>query len=311
MKYIFLTDSHLKSTPPVCRSDDFEDSIFYKLNQVINLADSLPNFGGIIHGGDLFDNPQASYRLVHRLHETIRSVWWYQCIGQHDVWGHNLDLSTVPIGMLEIDDAFVVLDSALDTSGVKKGILGYFLPGIEEEPVKDFIDWVQSVECGIMVVHGMIANRSLPFDYLDAKSVLDHMNPGTLMLCGDWHESFVLRDDKNHKMIVNPGPFARLTAKDYNDPVRILIIDADEEGIWTQVKQKSLKRVEFQPILTGISAKLEPMMEAFIKELSGYEETNLSLEEIKGLLARLGKDMSKEVVEMAYSYLTMEVHNES
>ena len=59
LRFLFLTDTHIRGTNPQNRKDDFLKTLFDKMTEVFDLA-KQNNVDIIIHGGDVFDRPDIS-----------------------------------------------------------------------------------------------------------------------------------------------------------------------------------------------------------------------------------------------------------
>lgn len=85
MKFIYITDVHLKGKNPSSRIDVYIDSAFNKLTEVYTVAkDSQLDF--VLIGGDLFDTSQVALSVIDRLCDLIEhfNIKTYVLWGNHD-----------------------------------------------------------------------------------------------------------------------------------------------------------------------------------------------------------------------------------
>lgn len=59
MKILYMTDTHIRGTSPRSRTDDFQQAIREKIEEVIDIAER-ERVDLVLHGGDLFDRPNLS-----------------------------------------------------------------------------------------------------------------------------------------------------------------------------------------------------------------------------------------------------------
>ncbi|HEX9063276.1 MAG TPA: metallophosphoesterase, partial [Clostridia bacterium] len=90
MKFIFLTDTHIKGSNPKSRKDNFYETLKMKFNEVGEICDRV-GADYILHGGDWFDRPDVSPAVVKDFAQIImnfkRPV--FTVAGNHDIYGHN------------------------------------------------------------------------------------------------------------------------------------------------------------------------------------------------------------------------------
>ena len=72
MRFLYVTDTHIRGTSPRSRTDDFPLAIRKKLQEVIELA-HREEVDAVLHGGDLFDRPDISPAVVREFLRALRS----------------------------------------------------------------------------------------------------------------------------------------------------------------------------------------------------------------------------------------------
>ena len=87
--FLFTSDWHLRDSVPVCRTDDFINVQWEKVEFILQYAKD--NDLIILHAGDIFDkaksSPAVEAKLIHLL-ETY-SIQFCCVAGNHDLLWHN------------------------------------------------------------------------------------------------------------------------------------------------------------------------------------------------------------------------------
>ena len=63
MRLLFLTDTHIRGTTPKNRKDNLPETLENKFKEIANIIEDY-NIDFVLHGGDLFDRPDASVSIV-------------------------------------------------------------------------------------------------------------------------------------------------------------------------------------------------------------------------------------------------------
>jgi len=184
MKFLLLSDTHLRSTCPIGRKDDFRTTQYNKWKYIINTA-ITQNVSAILQAGDLFDIPSPSLGLITEIAEHLIELkkWDIKFLtipGQHDQLMRSSDLSRTAMGVLN-----------------KVGLLSVIPDG--------------KFTTEILIVHDMIGNKPLypGHEITYAKKYLTSHPEFDLILCGDYHYPFIEKD--GNRIIVNTGCLLRLT----------------------------------------------------------------------------------------------------
>jgi hypothetical protein len=206
------------ATNPIGRLDDAMEVSLDKFSWVLGYC-SRNNYGLVI-AGDFTDSPR-SWELLSVLADMIAEsgVSIFAVYGQHDTYKHNVkERYKTILGVLESSGLVTILDeepkrifphlkskinlygTSYNRSGVKVPIPKKNIPGQN-----------------LLVIHAPIAKRALwhSHDYINAKKFLMEHKQYDLILCGDIHRRFFVRD-KSNRIIVNTGPMFRKTADEYN-----------------------------------------------------------------------------------------------
>lgn len=250
---ILTADWHLRDSHPACRTDDFWQAQWDKVEFICNLG--LEYNCPIIHAGDMFHSWKASPHLISTAIEKFKGkiVTVY---GNHDMPQHNIDLA---------------YKSGLHTL-MKAGKIhvledGYFggEPAVYTPNEVEILVWHKFVYKGEL-------HWAVPKD--EASSILRTYGKKALLLTGDNHETFTLR--RNNKVLVNPGSITRQTAAqaDHEPCVFVWYEDTNEiDDILLPYKKDVISREH----LENKEAKDE-RIEAFISRLKGEWEASVSFE---------------------------------
>jgi putative phosphoesterase len=183
----------------VCRSDEFVEAQWNKVNQVAELQ---KQFGCcVIHAGDLFDYWKPSPNL---LSETIEHLpkKFYTVFGNHDLPQHNLELAYKSgVWTLKMAEVLEIL------SGYHWGQGPEMYPLEEAEEIS-----INGVP--IAVTHQMTYKTKLPYPGCTdspARALLKRLSKRyRLIVTGHNHQTFT--ESLDGALLVNPGSLTRQTA---------------------------------------------------------------------------------------------------
>lgn len=216
---IFSADWHLRTDNPVCRTDNFEKTIWKKVEWVIDLAASkqVPVF----IAGDLSHRPTIPTGMLNRLIEKVQrddqSNWIIAVPGQHDLPYNSMKFmrrsSFYTLHMTNIicwrNDIFSYLNN-----GIR---LAVSLTPWGWEPKKK-AEMKQYDGCiKILLWHHMVVNENplWPSQNADKSSdILKQFSQFDLIITGDNHQSYskALSPVNGQKRLhINPGSIARTT----------------------------------------------------------------------------------------------------
>lgn len=218
MRLLYFTDTHLRGNTPQSRRDNLPDTLKDKLQEVIELADTL-HIDYVLHGGDFFDNPSPSLAAMGDFLEIIRQLKCplYAISGNHDVFGGNVNsLNRTLLGFLH-RLGFVRLLLPGERVYLKKGgevvqLTGqpYHYEIDRRDPVFDYVVKKEKADLAIHMVHGMLLDRPVfpEADFTLIENIMD--TEADITLCGHNHLGFgiVKREDK---FFINPGALVRLS----------------------------------------------------------------------------------------------------
>lgn len=241
MRFLFMTDTHIRGTNPRNRLDNFQETLAAKMNEVVDIADEY-GVDIVLHGGDWFDRPDASPAIVRDFAVIIKRFNRpiYTVAGNHDVYGHNPQtLSRTMLGLLEGLDIIKLLDYEkkvfIEKDGIRVQLTGssYNTEIDGEDSRRHYVaEKEEGTDCAINIVHGMLLERPL-IEGLKYTLIDDIADTGAdITLAGHYHCGFGIVN-KGAKYFVNPGSLARITASkaDISRMPQVTVIDIRKGGI--------------------------------------------------------------------------------
>lgn len=275
MRFLFLTDTHIRGTNPQNRKDDFLKTLFTKMTEVFNLAKQY-NVDVIIHGGDVFDRPDISPSIVRHFILLLNKYTFpvYAVAGNHDIYGQNpLTLGRTMLGLVDSTGLLHIMKPGEvkifkdDQVTIQLTGQGYFY-GIDDKFKKESYivkNKRKGVDYSIHIVHGMLLEK--PFfknmNYTLIDEILD--TKADITLSGHYHSGFDTKVFDN-RYFINPGSLVRInnSLNELTRKPKIVIIDINSEGIF-------VKEVELESALPG-----DEVLDRSKVEASEFKEKKLS-----------------------------------
>jgi len=229
MKLLYTPDLHIRDTTPKCRSDNFFDIQFEKLEEASSVITSN-KIDYWLWGGDLFDKAEPSLELVNRLTVFLKKIQVpiISIIGSHDMVGYNVDtVMTRPVtalGNLYINGHIKVLNNTRNslTKLTSNGIV--YLKGIHAR--KDILlsDYKinREKEITIIMSHDPIVETPVIFEHVLIKDVAQKCN-ADIVLCSHVHTQFDVVS--NGVRFINPGPMSRQEATEIGIEPKFCIVE--------------------------------------------------------------------------------------
>ncbi len=240
MKFVYVTDLHLRSRAPARRTDEWPEACLVKLRAVVQAA---KNVGAdfVLCGGDLFDGPRPALPLLAKVAEIISKGPAWACVpGNHDVVGRNASTwRGAGLGVLSQLGNFAVIEE-----GAPFQPLG---PNVEIHgfPYVDGIDRRISYSCRsdfakksiggrslvVAVPHAMILHDDLagsaPFDHV---AISDVETDADLVLCSHYHPGWPTVVGPSGATFAHPGALVRLSAAEAHRLPLVFVIYATTAG---------------------------------------------------------------------------------
>lgn len=241
MKFMFMTDTHIRGTNPRNRLDDFYETLAAKMNEAVDIADEY-GVDIVLHGGDWFDRPDASPAIVRDFAVIIKRFNRpiYTVAGNHDIYGHNPQtISRTMFGLLEGLDIIKLLDYNqkvfIEKDGIRVQLTGssYNTEIDGEDSRRCYVVKKEAgVDYAVNIVHGMLLDK--PFIEGLRYTLIDDLadTEADITLAGHYHSGFgIVR--RGTKYFVNPGSLARITASkaEIERMPEVAIVDIGKNGI--------------------------------------------------------------------------------
>ena len=209
---IFTADWHLRDTVPVCRTDDFHNAMWRKVDYIAELGRQYDC--PVYHAGDLFDHWKPSPWLLSHTIDHLPDKFW-TVYGNHDLPQHNLSLSERSgIHTLEAAEAARVL------KGTHMG----------QTPTKEHA--VRIAGRTIVVWHEGVWKRKPPWPGCtawQAKDLLKEFPEFDVIVTGDFHTPCVER--YKGRLLVNSGSLMRQAADQIDYKPRVYLWNAEENSV--------------------------------------------------------------------------------
>jgi DNA repair exonuclease SbcCD nuclease subunit len=288
---ILCSDIHLREDKPICRTDDYWNAQWKKMDYIGYLQGKYDC--PVLCGGDLFNHWKPSPML---LSETIKHIpkQFFTVYGQHDLPQHNLDLA------------------------YKSGIFTLWMGGHIELLAQGH--WGQEIDINkssitlekipILVLHITTYVGSLPFEATPASKILKDYPQYKLILTGDNHQPFVTRIQDSYvngvekfRLLVNPGSMMRMTADQINHDPRVYLWYAESntvEPIYLPIEEDVISREHID-----IQQKRDARIDAFISSLDGDWKATMSFEDNLQVFEKKN-NVEKEVMNIIYKSLENE-----
>jgi DNA repair protein SbcD/Mre11 len=227
MRLLYVTDTHIRGMAPRSRTDDFQETMGRKLQEVIEIA-NREKVDAVLHGGDVFDRPNLSPAVVRKFAHLFRqfAVPVYAIAGNHDMYGHNP--TTIDRTMLGLLDAFGTLrligegeKILLKKDGVTLQLSGqpfHYDLDKRERKLDYYLEKEPGADYSLHMVHGMLVDRALPngVPHTMIGELWEFEHQVDVLLTGHYHLGFPIQH-REGKYIANPGALARI----HNHPAEI------------------------------------------------------------------------------------------
>jgi len=301
VRFLFYTDSHLSGKVPRHRLDDFPTTMTGKLREVYQTAvEKACDF--VAFGGDFFNTHRLfNYDVIGDAMDIVSEcpLKTYACIGEHDLYGHNLDsyrTSTLRFFVRRCPQ-FEIIRDPIDLGEVV--LYSKHEPEKMEDAIKQEVD---SSKYNILVCHELITNQRPMFDIISTASLKGC--PFDLVVSGDLHDGYDTHE-ANDTWFVNPGSLARRSTADAHRWPQVAIIEI-EKGIPPMVDIQRLKcALPGDEVLGESIAEVARAREDFDDKADGFTEEMLQFEaesvDVHDLIQKVGR--AKGLREVVLNYL--------
>lgn len=256
---ILTADWHLRETVPVCRLDDF---ITAQINKMKFIQELQKQYNcPVIHAGDLFHSWKPSPYLL-----TQAFLWlpeqFYTVYGNHDLPQHNVSLAEkTGIYTLATAGRIQVLEGIHWNTSIRSDYLSYVLK-IRGRYV--------------LVIHTMTWKDTPPWPGCSdpTTSELLEKYDVDLIVTGHNHKAFI--DEKDGKVLVNPGSLTRQTADQIDFKPRIYLWHAETNSVtpkYLPIEKRAVSREHIEH-----KEERDTRIQAFIEKLNNEWDADLSFE---------------------------------
>ena len=250
-KLVHITDLHFANKPPASRIDDYNETLFKKLEWVVKFANKK-KADALLLGGDMWHTYQPNIHLFLRFLDILNGfvnpvyfIW-----GNHDIQGSNTD---------HIDrTAFGFMNRMPFFKNIHKKPVEFddcTLTGYNYSVKEDCqLHWpwpekIKTKKMKVLLTHPMITReRSIVVDDIYKQvNFKEITTDADIMLCGHYHGGFTPHEGEyegKNFLLANPGSFGRVNPKEAKEsigPALTYIQIKGKESIVDYVKIPTLK----------------------------------------------------------------------
>lgn len=168
MKFVYFTDTHIRGTNPRSRKDNFIETLYNKLKEILEFI-KKNKIDYVLFGGDLFDRPDTSLSVVQKFIELFKEYPQpiFMVLGNHDIYGQNPEtVNRTILGIFEALGIIKILDKesiVLKEKDFKVKITGSsYIYDIDIDDSKSkYVSFKNDCDFLIHMVHGMLMDKPL------------------------------------------------------------------------------------------------------------------------------------------------------
>ena len=294
MKFIYLSDTHIKGKNPNNRIGDYYQDVMAKIKEVVALSKKL-KCDYVIHGGDLFNSPNVSNVIIDEFIDLIESakIPWYIVWGNHDLIGHNVELSN---------------SSTLAHIFRRSKLIQH----LDDINIKNFSTYIQGFDY-YHNIEGDIKEKGLNCKFPEAKykiaithafftlkpflphvlhiQLKDIKTDFDVVLCAHYHKDWDIKEIDGTKF-VNLGAIGRQGIDEVKREPKVLLVDTETKEL-TIIPLKSAKKGEKVFDIEKIAKvkEFEGNIDNFIKSI---ESTKFQGLDLRGLIESIGKEKKED-----------------
>lgn len=279
MRLLYFTDTHIRTTNPINRKDDFIQTLRDKFTELCSIVHER-KVDFVLHGGDLFDRPDLPIAFATGFLKTIESfkVPFYMISGNHDMFAQNPNtVSRTILGLLDEFNVIHIIDkekpvflSSGDSFNVCLMGTSYFY-GLDQDPENYIIrSKPEGSKYLLHLTHGMLLDGGFieGIDYVSVDQIKETC--ADITFGAHYHAGFKTVEHDG-KYFINPGALARLSSGSFD--------------IQRMPKTVFIELTEDQIIIEEIPLKcaLKGSEVIDIDKLSSYQYTREILDNFKNL----------------------------
>jgi DNA repair exonuclease SbcCD nuclease subunit len=276
--FILMSDIHLRESTPVCRTDNYEQAQWDKLDYISELQKQY--VCPILNAGDLFDHWKPSPNLLSMASQHIPDKF-ITVYGQHDLPQHNIKLvKKCGIYNLMINGVVSVLQNGHWAQSLSDGRTGFILKNRQ-----------------ITVQHILTYKGKMPWPGCKdptALSLLKKYPQFDLIVTGDNHKTFV--EEYKGRLLVNPGSMMRMDADQVDHKPCVFLYYAETNTIKIHylpiqknvisrehIDKKKERDERIDTFVSKLGAKWKVEMN-FVQNLQRFEKANNVNTETMGII---------------------------
>lgn len=288
MKFIYGSDWHLRFSAPVCRTDNYAETIIRKGKWLEKL--SKEHNAPIISGGDLTD--KSLYKSPQDIVLTLNLLkdWPNMAgiVGNHDLLHRNpeyLDKSIISVG-INFNKMTYIKDT-IDFDNVRFHGFDYGSGGLQhpENLMEGY---------NIAILHEYVSKEKNDlFGKYVAKDLLKEFPEFDFILTGDNHKTFT--EEHQGRILINPGSFLRMDADQIDHKPCVWLLDTDVKSyypIYVPI-EKGVISTDHIKIEKDRNERMEKFVIAMDQE---YEVVDIFEENINQYIAKNRKDKDDNVL---------------
>jgi DNA repair exonuclease SbcCD nuclease subunit len=286
---VLAADLHIRADIPLCRTDNYLEAQFNKLNFIFDLCQK--NDCPLLVAGDIGNKSQWPNWLLEAVIGIVKiyNIDIICILGQHDLPEHRLEnCQKSGCGVLHSANTINLLQSPKVIDHVS--VVFPFSYGQKITTPTKF----KNTDQLIAMTHQMvIENKPLWPDQKAPKGheLLKKFPEYDLILSGDNHNPFVAKYEG--RLLVNPGSMMRMAAGQIDHKPRVYkwFADTNEvEAIYLPIEKNVVSRIHIE-----IKQSRDKRMDAFVSRMSDDIEIGLSFEE--NLKQYFNKNRTKKTIQ--------------
>ena len=240
MKILFFTDTHIKSRNPRSRIDDYEDSIYKKIEEIREIS-IKKNVDMILHGGDLFDKADVGIKTASKFGKLFQTFTKKIHIisGNHDIYGYNPNsIDRAMMGLYNSLDVLELIEEdktiIMEKDGLRVQISGQpYTHDIDSSDKSHYYPKrLDNIDYHILMIHSFLLYKKFieQIEYTLIDQIMD--TDCDIVLSGHYHTGFKTVK-VNEKYFANPGSIARMTNTESERKriPKVLIIELTKDDI--------------------------------------------------------------------------------
>lgn len=259
---IITGDWGLRDDTPVCRTDNYWEAQWSKVDQITQLQKKYNC--RVINSGDIFDKWKTSPELLNEC--IIRfPLQMETIIGNHDMPSHQINLM-YKSGLQTLTETGIVNQIPL------QGDWGY------DEDELGIYRFENRKSRKLMILHVMVYKGKEPYPGcpdLKCHQLMKKFPNIDLIITGHNHQTFTFR--KGNQLLVNPGSLTREDADQIDHKPCVFLYDAEQHKVkphYLKIKKNVISREHIE-----VKKSKEKRINAFIEKLKQNWDITVSFDE--------------------------------